>query len=177
MLIIFGAMTAAGGLFLFLWYRAIVAAPVRRQPLFIHAAAVKWGVPAISLILFAMGLFLLAAIRAWYAVAACGAGAALISLVLKFDRYSANIRLIYDRYLTIRRVNPEMEEVEILFHTARWRYPRWTEDRIVELVAAKDIQSLILLMLISENKINPISDWDLYRSLQVKVDRFTQKGK
>ena len=44
----------------------------------------------------------------------------------------------------------------------------------LELVAGKDIAGLILVMLVSENKINPISDWELYRTLKLKVARITQ---
>ncbi len=70
-----------------------------------------------------------------------------------------------------------MDESEVLYHTARWRYPAWQHDRLVELVAGKDIESLILLMMISENKINPISDWELYRSLKAAAARITHPNK
>jgi hypothetical protein len=171
-----GAMTTAGGLFLFLWYRTLVSLPVRQQPSFILPAAFKWGIPAISLILFLSGLFILATLSPWYALIAAGLAASLGFLLLKFDRYSADIRLIHDTYKKIRQANPSMEELEALFHTARWRYPKWTDDRAVELVAGKDIASLILVMLVSENKINPISDWELYRTLKFKVARMTRHG-
>src|SRR5881397_657928 len=168
-----GAMTAAGGLFLFLWYRTVVALPAAEQPLFIRPAAFKWGVPTLALVLFVTGVFLLGTVRLPLAWVAAGAAALAVVLVLKFDRYSAEIRVIHDRYRSLRQANPQTEEIEVLFHTARWRYPAWTHDRLVELVAGKDIQSLILLMLINENKINPISDWELYRLLKVKVARTT----
>jgi hypothetical protein len=167
------AITAAGGLFLFLWYRTVVSLPAAEQPLFIRPAAFKWGVPALALVLFAAGVFLLGTVRLRLAWIAAGLAVVAAFLVLKFDRYSAEIRVIHDRYRSLRQANPQMEEIEVLFHTARWRYPAWTHDRLVELVAGKDIESLILLMLINENKINPISDWELYRSLKVKVARAT----
>ena len=171
-----GAMTTAGGLFLFLWYRTVVSLPAAEQPLFVRPAGFKWGVPALALVLFLTGVFLLAAVRPWLAWVAAGAAALVAFLVLKFDRYSAEIRIIHDRYRDLRQANPQMEDIEVLFHTARWRYPAWTHDRLVELVAGKDIRSLILLMLINENKINPISDWELYGALKVKVARTTQAG-
>ncbi len=171
-----GAMTTAGGLFLFLWYRTVVSLPAAEQPLFVRPAGFKWGVPALALVLFLTGVFLLGAVRPWLAWVAAGAAALVAFLVLKFDRYSAEIRVIHDRYRSLRQANPQMEDIEVLFHTARWRYPAWTHDRLVELVAGKDIRSLILLMLINENKINPISDWELYGALKVKVARTTQAG-
>jgi hypothetical protein len=176
MLTILGAMTAAGGLFLILWYRTVVSLPVQQQPGFIHPAAFKWGTPLLALLLFLTGVFLLAAVNPWLALA--GAGIAFLSaaVLVKFDRYTADIRVIYDHYLKIRAANPAMEDIEVLFYTAQWRYPGWNHDRIVELVAGKEIQSLILLMLISENKINPISDWELYRSMKVKIGRIVRPG-
>jgi hypothetical protein len=176
-MVLLGAMTTAGGLFLFLWYRTLVSLPVRQQPGFILPSVFKWGIPAISLILFLSGLLILAALNPWYALIAGALAALLGFLLLKFDRYSADMRLIHDRYKMIREANPSMEELEVLFHTARWRYPKWTDDRVLELVAGKDIASLILVMVVSENKINPISDWELYRTLKFKVARVTGSGK
>jgi len=46
----------------------------------------------------------------------------------------------------------------------------------VELVAGKDIENLMLLMLINENKVNPISDWELYRSSKAKAARVASAG-
>ena len=177
MLVALGAMTLAAGLFLFLWYRTVVGLPVRRQPLFIHSAGFKWGMPLAAAVVLVLGIVLLASIR-WQAASAGAAGAALLAfLVLKFDRYTAEIRSIYDHYRKVRAANPAMEEFEVLLHTAEWRYPRWSEDRLVELVAEKDIAGLILLILIKDNEVNPISDWDLYRALRLKVDRIGGKGR
>ena len=174
MLTTLGAMTATAGLFLVLWYRIVVSLPAQQRPQFTQPAAFRWGVPLVSLLLFSTGLFLLAAVSPWLALAGAGIAAGIALLLLKFDRYSADIRMIHDRYWKIRHANPAMEDIEALFYTAQWRYPGWTHDRLVELVAGKDIQSLILLMLISENKINPISDWELYRSLKAKVARIVR---
>jgi hypothetical protein len=173
MLIALGAMTGAAGLFLFLWYRTLAGLSVRRQPAFLHAPAFKWGVPAIALVLLSMGLALLAAVSAL--VAAAFAGAALLAAfaVLKFDRYTADMRAIHEDYRRIRAANPGMPEFEALFHTAERRYAGWSEDRLVELVAGKDIAGLILLIIIKDNEINPISDWELYRRLKLRVGRVT----
>jgi len=169
MLIALGAMTGAAGLFLFLWYRTLAGLSVRRQPAFLHAIAFKWGVPVIALLLFSLGLVLLAAVRAL--AAAVFAGAALLAAfaVLKFDRYTADMHSIHQDYRRIRAANPNMPEFEVLFHTAERRYEGWSEDRLVELVAGHDIGGLILLILIKDNEINPISDWELYRRLKLRV--------
>jgi hypothetical protein len=126
---------------------------------------------------FTAGLGLLVRAGPAYAVAALAGSGLLLYLVTKFDRYSAHMRLIYDRYREIRRANPELPELDALYFTARWRYPSWSDDRLVELVAGKDIQTLILLMLVSENDVHPISDWELYRSLRMKAERITRARK
>jgi hypothetical protein len=169
MLAILGIMTAAGGLFLLFWYRTLVSLPVNQQPRFIYPSAFKWGIPILGVLMFALGLFLLLEVRLWIALAAFAMAAVLAALLIRFDRYSANMRLIHDRYCKIRESNPDMDEQEVLYHTAQWRYPQWSHDRQVELVAGKGIEGLLLLMVITENKVNPISDWELYRSLKAKA--------
>jgi len=169
MMIFLGLMTAAGGLFLFLWYRTVVGLPRKRQPQFIRPMVFRWGVPAISLVLFLAGIFLLAGTNPITASVTAAISCILAFLTIEFDRYSANVRVIHSRYLQIRQANPGLEEAEVLFRTVHWRYPEWSHDRLVEMVAGKDIGSLILLMLISEYEINPIQDWELYRSLKTKV--------
>jgi hypothetical protein len=169
MMIIFGLMTAAGGLFLFLWYRTVVGLPRMQQPLFIRPIIFRWGVPAISLVLFLAGIFLLAGANLIAAAVTAAISCTLAYLIIKFDRYSASVRVIHSRYLQVRQANPGLGEAEVLFRTAHWRYPEWSHDRLVEMVAGKDIGSLILLMLLGEYEINPIQDWELYRSLKTKV--------
>jgi hypothetical protein len=177
MLTFLGAMTTVAGLFLLLWYRTVVALPVKRQPLFIHPVLFKWGVPIFGIAIFAAGLYLLSTISHGLAGAVFAASLILFVLVTRFDRYSAEMRIIHHHYRGVRETNPGLEEIEVLFLTAKWRYPQWSHDRVVELVAGKDIESLILLMLINENKINPITDWELYRSLRTKAARLVGEAK
>jgi hypothetical protein len=98
-------------------------------------------------------------------------------MITGFDRYSAEMRIIRDRYREIRRANPGLADGEALFQTAFWRYPGWSQDRLVELVAGKDIESLTLLIILNEHGINPIADWELYRSLKSKAARIVRPGK
>lgn len=162
-----------GGFFLFLWYRTVVALPVRMRPRFVYSRIFKWGVPSLSIVLYLAGVFLLGRVDLRLTGIALAGSGLILFLALRFDRYSATARIIYDRFRAIRDDNPGMEELEVLFRTAQWRYPRWTHDRILELVAGKDVNGLILLMLVTENKINPVDDWELYRSLKSKVGRIT----
>jgi hypothetical protein len=176
MLTALGIMTSAGGLFLYLWYRTVVGLPRKVRPPFTRPGVFRWGIPGVSAAVFMAGLFLLYSVGAGVAAAAAFVSIVLVILIARLDRYSAEMRMIRDRYLDIRRANPGLEDGELLLQTARWRYPTWSYDRLVELVAAKDIQSLVLLMIINENGVNPISDWELYRSLKAKVMRIVRTG-
>jgi hypothetical protein len=168
-----GAITTAVGLFLFLWYRTVAGLAQKRRPQFAARAVFKWGVPALSAAVFAAGLLLLAGagMTAFFAalVLSLAAGTALI----RFDRYSAAMKIILSRYRAIRE-QPGMSDGEALFLTARWRYPEWSDDRLVELIAGKDIENVILLIVIQENEVHPISDWALYRSLRDKAARIVR---
>lgn len=171
---VLAGMTLAGGLFLFLWYRTVVRLPIERQPSFIHPSWFKWGVPVCSLVLVAMGLALLYAISPLRALVGLAVAAALAFLLVRFDRYEADMRSIFQRYRTLREANPGAPDVELLLDVAAWRYPTWGHDRRVELVAGKTIESLILLMVIQDNKVHPISDWELYRALKAKAERIAR---
>jgi hypothetical protein len=172
---ILGIMTAAGGLFLFLWYRTIAGLPAKQRPPFLRPALFKWGIPAVSLLVFASGIVLMASVSLALAAGAAGVSGLLAFLIIRFDRYSASMRLIHDRYCRVRRSNPGMEEIEALFQTAAWRYPDWSHDRLVELVAGKNVEDLLLLMILNDYGINPLTDWDLYRTLKDKAARIVRK--
>ena len=168
---LFGFAASFGGLFLILWQNAVVSLPGARRPRFSYGPGFRWGLPTAGLLLFSVGICLLSRINPWLAAAQSAVCALALFLVLHFDRYTAEARNVYHLYREIRRAHPSMEEFEVLFHTAAWRYPSWSQDRLVELVAGKDIEGLILLMLVQENRINPLSDWGLYRALKKRTAR------
>jgi len=172
----FGLMTAAAGLFLFLWYRTIAGLPLRQRPQFSRPAVFKWGVPGVGIAVFVAGLFLTAEVSLRLTATAGASAALFVFLIIRYDRYSANMRLIMDRYRKVRRANPDIEEIQVLYRTAAWRCPKWPHDRLVELVAGKSVEDLILLMIINEYEINPISDWELYRTLKAKAARIGRGG-
>ncbi|MBM3789159.1 MAG: hypothetical protein FJW35_02290, partial [Acidobacteria bacterium] len=151
-----GIITVAGGVLLFSWYRIVAALPAARQLSFIRSPPAKWGIPAASLVLLFVGLALMALRSRATAIAAAGAALLAGALIIRFDRYSALMRTIHHRYRELRRANPRMEEIEALFLAARSRYPDWNEDRLVELVAGKNIRELLVLIVIRENDIHPL---------------------
>ena len=158
-------------LFLFLWYRTLVSLPDAARPGFAHRSAFKWGAPGFGLLLFLLGCWLLVRVRISLSLAALGAAALAAFILIYFDRYTAQMRIIYDRYRSIRASDPSLDETTALYRTVRWRYPDWQHDRLVEMVGGKDIESLILFMIVQENRIHPIRDWELYRKLKKKASR------
>jgi hypothetical protein len=173
MLTALGVLTAAAGLFLFLWYRTVVSLPVKIRPGFVHPAPFKWGFPFLAVLVFLGGLYLTALTGIVGAIAVLAASALLTFLVLRLDRYTAQMRVIVSQYRDLREANPSMEEMEVLFRVAQWRYPTWGHDRLVELVAGKNIRELVLLIMVQDDGISPLQDWELYRSLRSRAARFT----
>lgn len=169
MLTLAGTLAVLFAVFLLAWYRTVVSLPAARRPAFTGVPLFKWGVPAASALAFGAGLLAAGSRSGWTALVLSAAGAALATLLIGFDRYSAQMRDVYARYRSFKAERPHVGEAEALFRTARWRYPDWSEDRLAELISGKDIENLLLLMIIQENRINPISDWDLYRTLRAKA--------
>ncbi len=177
MLSILGVMSAAGGLFLFLWYRTLAGLPGKQRPQFVRPAIFKWGVPIVSILVFGAGVIILWGVSSAQAGIALLVAAVAAFLIIRFDRYSANMRLICDRYHRVRRADPALEETQALFQTAAWRYPKWPHDRLVELVAGKSLEELVLLMVINDFDINPLDDWELYRTLKAKCSKVVRSAK
>ena len=159
------------GVFALLWYRTLLRLPARRRPQFFSHPMFRYGVPAASAILLSFSLYIIARKSITIAIVCAVTAATAALLIAGFDRCSAEMRIIYDQYRKIRYANRAMGEFEVLYRTAAWRYPSWSEDRLVELVAGKDIQGLMVLMMIQENQINPLSDWELYRRLKSQAAR------
>lgn len=170
-----GALTAAAGLFLFLWLRTVASLPAARQPRFIGRTSFRWGVLAISIALFVTGTYLLALASFMAGLVALVTAPTVVLLVVKFDPYSAGMRIMYGDYKQLRRANPDLCQPDLLFRTACRAYPGWSEDRVVELVAGKDIESLMLLTAIRKHGVNPITDWELYRALRKKASRIARR--
>jgi hypothetical protein len=164
------------GLALGLWYRNVVGLPVRRIPSWTRPMAFKWGIPALSLLLYLGGLAQLAAIKIVLVLSVSGVTLAAGFVLLRFDKYSADMKSVYYTYSHIRKANPWMEESEVLFRTAERRYPEWSEDRLLELAAGKSIEGLMLLMMVQENGINPLADWELYRTLKRRAAAVAGSG-
>ncbi len=91
-------------------------------------------------------------------------------LLIRHDQYSAMVRILYDDYLGLKKQNPQSHEFDLLFSIVKSRYPRWNEERIMEVCAGKDIRQLALLLAVIEYEIHPLNDMRLYEGLKLKVD-------
>jgi len=80
------------------------------------------------------------------------------------------MRVIYDDYVDLKRQNPGGSEFDLLFSIVKFRYPRWSEDRKMEICAGKDIKQLVLLLVILEYEIHPLNDMSLYERLKARAE-------
>jgi hypothetical protein len=101
MSILLGVLVGINGLFATLWYRTLVGLPASRKPRYVFYPLFKWGVPlgAVSLLLFSCYVIGNKSITTLIVFVVASAVSA--ACVLRFDRYSAEMRLIYDRYRNI----------------------------------------------------------------------------
>ena len=104
-----GIISAGAGVFLLLWYRTVVMLPVARQPHIIHRRMFRLGVPALGGSLCCCGFALISISSLVLAATTCFAGLVFAFLVIRFDRYTASMRMIYGQYGNIRTENPEMQ--------------------------------------------------------------------
>jgi hypothetical protein len=110
------------------------------------------------------------------------AGISLVStlglgwLVLEQDQYAAMMRILYHDYLTLKEQNPGSNEFDLLFSIVKSHYPRWSEDRKMEICVGKDIKQLVLLLVILEYEIHPINDMPLYERLKIKAQALAPRS-
>lgn len=161
---------AVAGCFLMVWNVSLRRLSSAQRPRFSLRPIFLWGVPVLGGSLAVIG-FTLAFQRTilW-------AGLSLVFtlvlgwLILEHDQYSAMMRILYDDYFTLKRQNPGSSEFDLLFSIVKSHYPRWSEDRKMEICVGKDIKQLVLLLVVLEYEIHPINDMPLYGRLKMKAE-------
>jgi hypothetical protein len=164
------------GSFLVIWSISLRRMSTAQRPRFSRGISYRWGVPLLGGILALTGFGL--SIRDDLLWGGLSLVASLVAggLLLHHDQYSAMIRILYDDYLSLKRQNPQSKEFDLLFSIVKSRYPRWTEDRKMEICAGKDIRQLILLLVIIEYEIHPLNDMPLFERLKAKVAAVTTEA-
>jgi hypothetical protein len=163
---------ALGG-FLVAWPLSIRRLSMAQRPRFSRGPWFRWGVLGLGALLFLLG-FGAAVSRSlgWGAIAA-GVTLALGFVLFRHDSYAAMARILFDDYRDLRRENPQASDFDLFYSIVKCRRPRWSEDRIMEFCAGKEIQQLVLLLIISEYEIHPLNDMQLYERLKKKVEVLT----
>jgi len=158
------------GGFLVVWPLSIRRLSVAQRPRFSRAAWFAWGLPLLGISLFVAGFgFALRAHTGW-AIAALAMTLVLGFLLFHHDPHSAMARILFDDYLALKKENSGSNDFDLFYSIVKSRRPRWSEDRIMEFCAGKDVKQLVLLLLITEYEIHPLNDMRLYETLKHKVD-------
>jgi hypothetical protein len=158
------------GCFLLIWSLNLRRMSAAQRPRFSRHPRFRFGVPLLggSLVLLGFGLAIRRSLL-WGGLS-CTVSLVLCWLLLQHDQYSAMMRILYDDYLHLKKQNPQSKEYDLLFSIVKSRYPRWSEDRMMEICVGKDIKQLVLLLLVIEYEIHPLNDMLLYEKLKAKVE-------
>src|SRR5438552_1806940 len=168
-MIVLQILSGIVGCFLLIWNINLRRLSVAQRPRFSRRPSFRFCVPLLGggLVLLGFGLSLQRNLL--WAGLSCTASFILCWLLLQHDQYSAMIRILYDDYYMLKKQNPHSKEFDLLFSIVKSRYPRWSEDRMMEICAGKDIKQLVLLLLVIEYEIHPLNDMLLYERLKAKV--------
>ncbi len=163
-------LLTVAGCFLIVWAISLKRLSSAQRPRFSRSLGFLWGVPILGGLLAVLG-FSLAMQRSVFWTGLTAALSLVLSwLVLQQDQYSAMMRILYDDYVSLKKQNPGASEFDLLFSIVKSRYPRWSEDRKMEICAGKDIKQLVLLLVIIEYEIHPLNDMPLYERLKIKAE-------
>ncbi len=169
-MLIFAILMGAAGAFICVWAASLGRMSAAQRPRFSQTLWARLGIPILGGVLAAGGLALALRISIlWGSISLLGI-LGLAWLVLRHDQYSAMIRILYQDYFDLKKENPDAPDSDLLYSIVKSRRPRWTEDRIMEVCAGKDVKQLVLLLLIIEFEIHPLNDMELYERLKQKVE-------
>ena len=158
------------GCFLLVWSINLRRMSVAQRPRFSRWPSFRFSAPLLGGGLGLAGFGLAIQRSPLWGGLSCAISLILCWLLLKHDQYSAVIRILYDDYLTLKKQNPPSKEFDLLFSIVKSRYPRWSEDRMMEICAGKDIRQLVLLLLVIEYEIHPLNDMSLYERLKTEAE-------
>ena len=164
------------GCFLMVWSISLRRLSAAQQPRFSRKPTFLWGVPALGGSLAVVGFTLAFQRSMLWAGPSVVLSLVLGWLILEYDQYSAMMRILYDDYITLKKQNPGSSEFELLFSIVKSRYPRWSEDRKMEICVGKDIKQFVLLLVVIEYEIHPLNDMPLYERLKTKAEALAPQG-
>ena len=170
-MLVIETILAASGISLCVWIITLRRLSVVRQPRFSRTLWFRAGLPLLGGLLITVGSILALRQNPWAGGLSLAVALLLAWLLLKQDRASAMIRILFNDYFSLKKEYPQATELELLYSIVKGRRPHWTEDRILEVCVGKDIRQLVLLLLIIEFEIHPLNDMGLYERLKLQVER------
>ena len=175
-MIVLTILLAVLGCFLIVWSVSLRRLSAAQRPRFSRKPAFLWGVPALGGSLALVGFTLAFRRSVLWSGLSLVLNFVLGWLILEHDQYSAMMRILYDDYITLKKQNPGSGEFDLLFSIVKSRYPRWSEDRKIEICVGKDIKQLVLLLVVIEYEIHPLNDMPLYERLKIKAEALAPQG-
>ena len=163
-------MAGFTGAFLFVWSLSLRRLSKAQRPRFVRSAWFRRGIPLAGTALVTSGFLLAVRQNIWLGGMMVIVCFVVSTLLVRYDQYSAMTRVLYSDYLNLKKENPQATEYDLLYSIVKSRKPRWSEDRIVEVCAGKDIRQLVLLLLVLEFEIHPLHDMHLYEHLKGRVE-------
>ena len=170
-MVVIETVLAAFGILIWVWTITLSRLPVAQRPRFSWSLWFRIGLPLLGGALTAVGSILAMRQNPWEGGVGIAVALSLAWLLLRHDRPSAMIRLLFEDYFTLKKENPQAVELDLFYSLVKFRRPQWTEDRILEICVGKDIKQLVLLLLIIEFNIHPLNDMRLYERLKQRVER------
>lgn len=169
-LFLLGLIGGIAGALVCVWLFSLRRLSVAQRPRFARTVRFQRGFLLAGTILAVSG-FLLALRQNLFAGGLLLTGClVLCALLLRYDQHAAMVRIIYDDYLSLKKDHAGATEYDLLYSIVKSRQPRWSEDRILEICAGKDIRQLILLLLVLEFEIHPLQDMRLYERMKSQVE-------
>jgi hypothetical protein len=169
-MILFDVLLGASGILIWIWTVTLRRLSVAQRPRFTRQLWFRLGVPLLGGFLAAAGFALAFSHSVWWTGLSMVAIALLAVLLLKHNPYSTMIRILYDGHISLKKENPQASEFDLLYSLVKSRWPKWSEDRIMEMCVGKDIKQLVLLLLVVEFEVHPLQDMELYQCMKRRVE-------
>jgi len=170
-MVVLETVLVALGVLICVWAITLRRLSVAQRPRFSRAIAFRVAFPLLGGILTAVGSVLALGQSPLVGSLVLVAALSLAWLLLRHDQPSVMIRILYQDYFALKKENPQATELDLLYSIVKCRRPRWSEDRILEVCAGKDIKQLVLLLLVIEFDIHPLNDMEQYERMKQQVER------
>jgi hypothetical protein len=164
------------GAYVLIWVFNVYRLATAQRPGFFRTKWFQWVVPLSGLIFLVIGFGWALARSLFWGTLSFALMLGLAILLIRYDRFSASIKILYADYLRLKRETPGATDFELLFSIVKSRKPGWTEDRVIEMCVGKDIKQLVLLLLLVDKQIHPLNDMQLYERLKRQVEKLAPKA-